>query len=403
MKKNTQIIILCIIIIFLLAYILYMLFIQKREIITEYPPHYQYYPFEIPKELFFAGEPVPLQNIDVSERFEREMLINTYWSASTILLMKRANRWLPAIETILKKKQIPQDFKYLCVIESMLKNVISPKRATGFWQFLKGTGREFGLEINREVDERYDPIKSTYAACKYFHKAYKTFGNWTDVAASYNRGIYGIKRAYKKQKVASYYDLQLNRETSRYLFRILAMKELLEHPLRYGYNFPENYLYKPFDSREVLVDSTINDLVEFAFEQKINFRILKRYNPWLRSKTLTIKNPKKTYKILIPNNLPEFKTFFRYIFIDTAAVDSLPGYEPTIPYLPGKEPDTLTEKENIKYEDVFHIVREEETLEMIARKYGVTEAEIIVWNKLINGKIETGQNLVIHVLVTEGA
>jgi len=317
--------------------------------------------------------------------------------------MKRANRWLPAIDTILKKKQIPYDFKYLCVIESMLKNVISPKRATGFWQFLKGTGREFGLEINREVDERYDPIKSTYAACKYFNKAYKTFGNWTDVAASYNRGIYGIKRAYKKQKVASYYDLQLNRETSRYVFRILAMKELLEHPLHYGYNFPENYLYQPFDSREVVVDSTINDLVEFAFYQKINFRILKRYNPWIRGHTLTIKNPKKTYKILIPKNLPESLIFFRYIFIDTTAVDTIPGYEPTIPFLPGEEPDTLTQKENIEYEDVFHIVREKETLEMIAQKYGVTEAEIIVWNKLINGRIETGQNLVIHVLVNEGA
>lgn len=396
-KKKVQVIMLCIIIIFLSVYLFYTILTQKDEDIDQ-SSRYHFYPIEIPIELTFSGEKVPLDDPDIYERFERELLINTYWSASTILLMKRTNRWLPAIDTILEQRHIPYDFRYLCVIESMLKNVVSPRGATGFWQFLTSTGREFGLEINQEVDERYDPIKSTYAACKYFNKAHKIFGNWTDVAASYNMGMYGIKKKYKEQKVLSYYDLQLNMETSRYLFRILALKELLEHPLRYGYNISEKHLYDPFKNREVIVDSTINDLVDFAIDQGINLKILKRYNPWLIGNTLTIKNPKKTYKILIPINPPKFNIFYRYIFIDTTAADTFPGYEPTIPFLPGMEPDTLIKSENIKYEDVHHIVKEGETLKMIAQKYALTEAEIIVWNKLINGKIETGQNLVIHVL-----
>lgn len=254
---------------------------------------------EIPDTLTFAGEPVPLDIPDVMERLDRELHINTYWHSSTIFLLKRGNKWLPKIEKILRENNIPDDFKYLAAIEGGFKNDVSPKNAVGFWQIVKAAGKENGLEVNRNVDERYDPIKSTEAACKYLNKAYKKFGNWTNVAASYNRGMAGLNRALNNQKVENYYDLMLNEETSRYVFRIIAIKEIFKHPSKYGFDIDTEHLYEEEKLREVKVKDDIKDLVQFAKDQGINYKLLKRHNPWLRQDHLDVKRG-KSYVILIP-------------------------------------------------------------------------------------------------------
>lgn len=254
---------------------------------------------DLPTDVSFAGEPVPLEIPDVHERFDKELQINTYLHSSTLFLMKRANRWLPQIDSILKQNGIPEDFKYLPLIESALINDVSPKNAVGFWQILKTSGKELGLEITKEVDERYDPLKSTKAACKYLKRAYSKFGNWTMVAASYNRGMGGMERAIENQKVKSYYDLFLNDETSRYVFRILAIKEIYENPEKYGFLLKPEHSYEQEQLIKVEVTQSIKSLVDFANAQGINYKLIKRHNPWLREETLTVKKG-KSYLIAIP-------------------------------------------------------------------------------------------------------
>jgi hypothetical protein len=263
------------------------------------PEPVQIISFSLPDSLSFAGEAVPLHLPDIRERLDKELHINSYLHNNTIFLMKRANRWFPQMVPILKQYGIPEDFKYLPLIESALLNDVSPKQAVGFWQIIKSAGRENGLEINPEVDERYDPLKSTEAACTYLRKAYERFGNWTLVAASYNRGISGMNKALDNQQVQSYYDLFLNDETSRYVFRILACKEIIEHPQTYGFTVDPSHLYQPEVLRYVEVDKTIPDLVMFAKAQGSNYKLLKRHNPWLRDDRLTVRNG-KTYRIAFP-------------------------------------------------------------------------------------------------------
>ncbi len=255
--------------------------------------------FNVPEEMTFAGERVPLEVPDVHERLDKELQINCYLHSNTIFLMKRANRWLPQMQKILEAYDIPEDFKYLPLIESNLLNVTSYKDAVGYWQILASSGRELGLEINKEVDERYDPLKATEAACKYLRRSYKKFGSWTMVAASYNRGMGGVERALESQAESSYYDLYLNDETSRYVFRILAIKEIAEHPLRYGFKIEPSHLYQPEPLKYIEVDESIKDLVTFAKSQGTNYKLLKRHNPWLRDDRLTVKKGKK-YQIAIP-------------------------------------------------------------------------------------------------------
>ena len=266
---------------------------------TEFQEYRNAISLQLPDTLSFAGEPVPLDIPDVRERLDRELHINTYWHSSTIFLLKRANKWLPQMEKILKENGIPEDFKYLAAIEGGFMNDVSPANAVGFWQIRKDAGKENGLEISSDVDERYDPIKSTEAACKYLNKAYKKFGNWTNVAASYNRGMSGLGRALDNQKVDSYYDLMLNDETSRYVFRVLAIKEIFQNPKKYGFNINANHLYESEKLRYVTIESDIKDLVKFAKDQGINYKLLKRHNPWLRDDNLNVKRG-KSYQIAIP-------------------------------------------------------------------------------------------------------
>lgn len=255
--------------------------------------------FDLPKEISFAGEPVPLDIPDVRERLDKELQINCYLHSNTIFLIKRANRWLPQMQEILRKYGIPDDFKYLPLIESNLLNVTSYRDAVGYWQILESSGKELGLEITTEVDERYDPLKATEAACKYLKKAYNKFGDWALVAASYNRGMGGMERALEDQHVKSYYDLYLNDETSRYVFRILAIKHIIENPVKYGFKIDSRHLYQQEELRYVEVTETVKDLISFSLQQGINYKLLKRHNPWLREEKLTVKKG-KVYKIAIP-------------------------------------------------------------------------------------------------------
>ena len=234
------------------------------------------------------------------ERVDREFLVNTYWQSNALLLMKRANKYFPIIEPILAKNGVPDDFKYLAVAESGLENVVSPAGASGFWQIMKTTGKEYGLEINENIDERYHVEKATEAACEYLKKSKAKFGNWTLAAASYNAGSYGIQKNLTAQDVNAYYDLLLGQETGRYVFRILAIKEILSHPQKYGFDIRKEDMYTQVPTFNVEVDAPISNFADFAKQYEINYKILKRHNPWLREPHLNNASRKK-YNIEIPN------------------------------------------------------------------------------------------------------
>ncbi len=260
---------------------------------------YKVYALKIPDTVHFAGEKIPLTSPDLRERMDRELLVNTYWQSNTLLLIKRANKFFPKIEQILKNEEIPDDFKYLTLIESGLQNVTSPSGAKGFWQIMRNTGIEMGLEINSNVDERYNLSLSTKTACKYIKKAKNKFGTWTLAAASYNRGISGIQKNLNFQEVDNYFDLRLGSETSRYIFRILAIKEIIENPVKYGFIFDKVDLYTEIPVRNISVDTPIVSLSKFAKQFNINYKILKIHNSWLRQNHLNNRSGKK-YNIEIP-------------------------------------------------------------------------------------------------------
>ncbi len=270
------------------------------------------YDLPLPEKADFCGEPVPLYEAEVRERLDRELLINANLHATTILIIKRANRWLPHVEKILKEEGIPDDFKYLMVIESSVSNAVSGAGATGYWQIMKPTAKELNLEVTDEVDERYHVTKSTIAACRYIRKSYQKFGSWTNAAAAYNMGLSGMIRACMKQKARFYYDLLLNQETSRYVFRILALKEIMTAPKKYGFEITETNLYKPYVLKQIEVDTTISNLIDFAHSQGVSYKSLKSYNAWLISDKLTIvqekdplsNKPKRKYILELPIDAP---------------------------------------------------------------------------------------------------
>jgi len=254
---------------------------------------------DFPEKLDFAGEEVPLYVSDVRERMDRELVVNENLHGSTILIIKRANKFFPIIETILAKNNVPDDFKYLAVIESSLTNATSSAGAKGFWQFMPQTAREKGMEVTETVDERYHLEKATQAACDYLISAKEKFGSWTLAAASYNGGMSGLQKQIEFQEVSNYYDLLLIEETSRYVFRILALKEIMKNADKYGFSIPKEALYNVSPTKRVEVDSAITNLATFAKSQGINYKELKNYNPWLRDRKLD--NPdKKKYILEIP-------------------------------------------------------------------------------------------------------
>ena len=257
----------------------------------------------IPKEIFFCDEKVPIKNQDILERFDKEILVNTYYHSKAILILKRSNKYFPTIEKYFKKHNIPSDLKYVAITESALENVTSPAGAKGFWQFMPKTGKAYGLEINELVDERYNLEKSTEAACKYLLKLYNQFGSWTLAAAAYNMGPNALEKQLKKQKVKSYYDLKLNNETSRYIFRIIAYKLIDNDPKKYGFNLEAADLYPPIKIYKMEIKKTIENLSDFAININLNYKIIKYLNPWILKNKIEVKDKFYTINLPLDNSL----------------------------------------------------------------------------------------------------
>jgi hypothetical protein len=337
---------------------------QKAK--SGFQSNYQIYSIPTPEFCTFAGQKISLRDPDAQERFDREMLTNVYWQSQTILFIKRANRFFPSIERILRQQGIPLDFKYLAIAESGLQQVVSPAGAAGYWQFLDKTGKRYGLEITEEVDERYNIEKSTLAACKYFKEAYGQFGDWALVAASYNMGIEGVKRQVRSQSIKKYEDLYLNTETSRYLFRILSIKEILEHPETYGFHVPFNHLNSEPATVIDKADISISNLTEFANENYCNYKLLKWYNPWMRKPFLNIA-PGKMYEIKLPADR---------ILNSPLASKVKDG----ILQLGDMKMDSIV-KEDLILEFEYE-VQKGETLESIAKKQNISKENLMMWNGL---------------------
>ena len=317
---------------------------------------YNIYAINLPSQMSFANERVPLENLDIKERLDQEILINTYWQSKTILLIKRSKKYFSIIEEILKKNQIPDDFKYLAVAESGLENSTSPSGAKGFWQFLKKTGIEHELEINSEIDERYHLEKSTQAACQYIKEAYELFGSWTLAAAAYNMGKTGLRRSIETQKENDYYQLMLNNETYRYVFRILAIKEILSKYEKYGFNINENDYYQTEKFYNLKIDTAIHNIADFAINLGINYKKIKQLNPWMLGNKISNPN-NNTYTIKIQSSNPIY---------------------------------------TINKDTIIHTCRSRENLFEIARKYNVDIEQILSWNNILpSKKLKKNQEIII--------
>ncbi|WP_282072987.1 lytic transglycosylase domain-containing protein [Polaribacter atrinae] len=277
--------------------------IHKNEIDPQTSTHetYKIKALKLPNNLNLAGERVPLEIPDVKERMERELLVNTYWQSNGLLLIKRANKYFPILEPLLKKYGLPDDFKFLALAESAFIDETSNVGAAGMWHFMKATGKEYGLEINSNVDERYDIEKSTKVAAEYLKKSQKRFNSWTLAAAAYNAGNYGVSKRLDEQEVTNYYDAKLPDETERYVLRIIALKEVISNPKKYGFVFENEDLYTLAKTRTIKVDTAISNITHFAKKFGMNYKEFKILNPWLRENKLNNKS-RKVYEIKIPVN-----------------------------------------------------------------------------------------------------
>ena len=283
---------------------------------------YRVYAPSIPDTLTFAGERVPVNLWYVREGLDRELVSNMYYQSNTLFVIKRATRVFPTIERILKAEGVPEDFKYLCVIESGLINATSPAGAQGYWQFMKATGQKYGLEINDEIDMRNHLEKSTRAACRYLKDLKARFGSWTEAAAAYNCGENGLEKRLANQRQESYYELLLNRETQRYVYRILALKLILQHPQDYGFYVRRCDTYPELPTEEVELGGQNVDLVQFAVDHGTSYKMLRTYNPWITTDQLKNKGG-KTYKVSIPTKKgTEYNTIVKGKH-DTTVIENL--------------------------------------------------------------------------------
>jgi membrane-bound lytic murein transglycosylase D len=341
----------------------------------------------VPADLSFCGEKLPTNDYSVRHALEKEFFSTAYWKSNSMVLFNKAQRWFPYIEPILKREKIPTDFKYLAVIESHLSNVTSQAGAAGFWQLVPFSARQYGLEVNEYVDERYDVEKATKAACKHIQEAYEAFNNWTLAAAAYNRGIGGIQNALKAQKAKSYFDLFLNPETAAFVYRILAYKTLLSNPEFMGIKRKLRYLGKP--AYKVLkVDSAIGDLSSFAKKYGTTLVTLRSFNPWLLKNSLP--NPAgKTYEIRIPKNPKGDYSGY--------AKDLMPPGDPLSPYVTNPELAEKIDQDTLLTRPVNYVVRVTEPLGDLARFLNVNEEDLRKWNNLDeNAKAVQGNTLVVY-------
>lgn len=348
--------------------------------------NYKVFGVTIPKDLNFCGEKVPVTDFTVREALERELMVNTYFQSQTLLFHKRASRWFPVIEPILKKNGVPDDFKYVALIESGLSNVVSPAKAAGFWQLMEPTAEHYGLQVDENVDERFNVEKATEAACKCFKDAYARYGNWTLAAASYNLGMGGVDKQLARQQSGSYYDLYLNEETARYIFRILAVKEIVSRPKAYGYVLRPRDLYPPIPTNAVKVDSSVTDLAAFAISRGSTYKILKVMNPWLMQASLS-NAEHKTYSILFP------KKGAKLYDMDTEE----PAGSSTVP---SKDTSRFVTKAEIIADSIAHpkiyVVKNNDTWQTVAKQFGVEENLLLEWNKRAKqDALKTGEEIVI--------
>ncbi|WP_428742227.1 lytic transglycosylase domain-containing protein [Tenacibaculum sp.] len=272
---------------------------SNEPIIKNVAESYVIKALKLPQDLNLAGERVPIEKPDIRERMDRELLVNTYWQSNGLLLIKRANKYFPVLEPLLKKYGLPDDFKFLALAESGFIDETSSVGAAGMWHFMKQTGREFGLEINDNVDERYDIEKSTRVAAEYLKKSKERFGSWTLAAAAYNAGNYGVSKRLAAQGVTNYYDAKLPDETERYVFRVLALKEIISNPDKYGFVYDKEDLYTLPETYTVKVDTAITDIALFAKKFGTTYKDLKLHNSWLRENKLNNRS-RKLYEIKIP-------------------------------------------------------------------------------------------------------
>lgn len=261
--------------------------------------NYHIYAPVLPENLEFAGEKVPMNIYYVRESMDRELMVNMYWHSNILLYMKRAGRFFPVIEPILKRNGVPDDFKYLCVIESGLQNVTSSAKAQGYWQFIRSTGEKYGLTVNDDIDMRNSIEASTEAACRYLKDLKQRFGSWTSAAAAYNCGENGLSRRFSLESVNNYYDVRLNPETARYVYRILAVKQIMQHPQDYGIYIRECDLYPPIPTQNATLSGQNIDLYEFARQHKCSYKMLRELNPWLINEKLRNKE-NKTFTVKLP-------------------------------------------------------------------------------------------------------
>lgn len=355
---------------------------DESEYLEQFWKNYQIYAVPFPEDMYFAGEKVPMFDFEVRERIDREILVNTYFQSASILHFKKAARWFPVFEEILKTHGIPDDFKYVAVIESGLSNVVSPAGAVGYWQLMKNTAIELGLRVDDEVDERYDPVKSTYAACKYILKAQKEFGSWTLAAASYNMGMSGLRKQVNQQGLEDYHGLYLNTETSRYIPRLLAVKEIMENPKKYGYHFRDGHLYRSLKTNKVVLDSAQADLVAFAKRHDITYKHLKVFNPWIRKTYLPAPKAGQPWVIDIPDpsvfdEHKELKRQYRMVLPEVEAIEQK-----------AFEPDYL---------EVVHQVEKGQSLRDIANMFNVRVVDLVIWNELESTNVIKGQSIKVHV------
>ena len=337
----------------------------------------------LPEFLVFAGDTIPLEEPEIRERLERELLINQYWHSNTIQWLRKSQRWFPVMDSILDASGVPADFRYLVPIESGFENVISPKGATGFWQLMEGTATEFGLIVSPEIDERLDPEKATVAACKLIMRGYRQFKSWPETAVSYNIGITGLRSVMQAQYSDSYFDLLINQESGRYLFRILAAKLIMENPAQYGFEIPE--AIPPYKWKNQLLTDSIPDLPWWCRKQGFSYKCFRLLNPWIKTSYLHLPPGRSILQVKIPLDC---KLFTGIGLPDLPAADSLARqYRITEENLVGKKDITAfrsSGKDSARMKKV-HLVRRGEAASNIARQYGLSLSALLSLNPDLSG------------------
>ena len=380
---------------------------EEARLLDEFWSRYSVHAVPIPDDMEFAGEKVPLEDLEVRERVDRELLVNTYFQSATVLSMKRSARWFPVIEPILKQHGVPDDFKYLAVIESGLANVVSPSQAAGFWQFIESTGKAYGLKIEEGIDERYDPIRSTHAACRFLLDAKQEFGTWAMAAAAYNMGTNGLRKQVQQQGLNQYYELWLNQETSRYMPRLIATKYIFEHPRSYGYRLTAAQKYGPLSNRTIKIDTAVKDVAAWARSMGHSYKLLRAHNPWIRSFSLPAPSAGQAYIVRIPEagsalDLPELSDLGEMGSMVNTGSPSESEFSPAqtgraVPTATKAEYATATQAK--KRHIVRHTVTAKQKIEDVARIFGVSVSDLVLWNSLESTRLVGGQTLKIELTV----